>query len=135
MANFSRLETSSLKSLLEQNNTNISYYSAAAMPESDYANLLNEIEQNKDSLVEQIQEKVTSFYDLLKILTDLDLEEKDLNKIFATLEIIEIMALKKWYNDHDEGSYILKCLNNYIYTRSLKEQEIINKSYHQIIIE
>lgn len=93
-ANFSRLETSSLKSLLEQNNTNISYYSAAAMPESDYANLLNEIEQNKDSLVEQIQEKVTSFYDLLKILTDLDLEEKDLNKIFATLEIIEIMALK-----------------------------------------
>ncbi len=128
-------ETSSLKSLLEQNNTNISYYSAAAMPESDYANLLNEIEQNKDSLVEQIKEKVTSFYDLLKILADLDLEEKDLNKIFATLEIIEIMALKKWYNDYDEDSYILKCLNNYIYTRSLKEQEIVNKSYHQIIIE
>lgn len=45
-------ETSSLKSLLEQNNSNISYYSATAMPESDYANLLNEIEQNKDSLVE-----------------------------------------------------------------------------------
>lgn len=45
------------------------------------------------------------------------------------------MTLKKWYNEYDEDSYILKCLNNYIYTRSLKEQEIINKSYHQIIIE
>lgn len=128
-------ETSSLKSLLEQDNNTISYHSAPSISERAYTNFLNEIEQSKDSLVELIKEKVTSFYDLLKILTDLDLEEKDLNKIFATLEIIEIMALKKWYNDYDEDSYILKCLNNYIYTRSLKEQEIINKSYYQIIIE
>ncbi len=128
-------ETSSLKSLLEQNNITISYHSAPGMQESAYTHLLKELEQNKDSLVEQIKEKITSFYDLLKILDDLDLEEKYLNKIFATLEIIEIMALKKWYNDYDEDSYILKCLNNYIYTRSLKEQKIINKSYHQIIIE
>lgn len=99
------------------------------MNNKKYMQLIEELTDNINA--ETIINNVNSILDLIDIFDYFNIPSIELNKIFNTLNIIEIMALKNYYSLND--SYIIKELDNYIANK--KEKIIILNNYKNIIIE
>ncbi len=127
-------ENNSLETLLGlDTNRGISYVSSSRMNENKYCELLLLLENEKDR-VTIVRDRVKSFYDIVRIFEDINFTSDELFQIFSDLQIIELMALKKWYNYNYDKFDILDELNRFIYTKDLKVQDIINKNYDYIFI-
>ena len=103
------------------------------MDDDKYCELLLLLENEKDR-VTIVRDRVKSFYDIVRIFEDINFTSDELFQIFSDLQIIELMALKKWYNYNYDKFGILDELNRFIYTKDLKVQDIINKNYDYIFI-
>lgn len=114
---------------LEQIERKITYKPNPRMNNKKYMQLIKELTDNINA--ETIINNVNSILDLIDIFDYFNIPSIELNKIFNTLNIIEIMALKNYYSLND--SYIIKELDNYIANK--KEKIIILNNYKNIIIE
>lgn len=113
----------------EQIERKITYKPNPRMNNKKYMQLIEELTDNINA--ETIINNVNSILDLIDIFDYFNIPSIELNKIFNTLNIIEIMALKNYYSLND--SYIIKELDNYIANK--KEKIIILNNYKNIIIE
>lgn len=75
-----------------------------------------------------------SKFDVIDVFKSIELSLKELFNLFNNFKIIELMVLKKWYNDNNDDSIIFLALNKYICTKTIKYQNIINKNYDFIVI-
>lgn len=114
---------------LEQIERKITYKPNPRMNNKKYMQLIEELTDNINA--ETIINNVNSILDLIDIFDYFNIPSIELNKIFNTLNIVEIMALKNYYSLND--SYIIKKLDNYIANK--KEKIIILNNYKNIIIE
>lgn len=113
---------------LEQIEKKITYKPNPKMNTLKYMQLIDELtnDMNGDTIINNI----SSILDLIDIFDSFNIPTIELNKIFNSLNLVEIMVLKSYYSLCD--SYIIKELDNYILHNNNKI--IILNNYKNIII-
>ena len=113
---------------LEQIEKKIMYKPNPKMNTLKYMQLIDELtnDMNGDAIINNI----SSILDLIDIFDSFNIPTIELNKIFNSLNLVEIMVLKNYYSLCD--SYIIKELDNYILHN--KNKIIILNNYKNIII-
>ena len=113
---------------LEQIEKKIMYKPNPKMNTLKYMRLIDELtnDMNGDTIINNIN----SILDLIDIFDSFNIPTIELNKIFNSLNLVEIMVLKNYYSLCD--SYIIKELDNYILHN--KNKIIILNNYKNIII-
>ena len=113
---------------LEQIEKKIMYKPNPKMNTLKYMQLIDELtnDMNGDTIINNI----SSILDLIDIFDSFNIPTIELNKIFNSLNLVEIMVLKNYYSLCD--SYIIKELDNYILHS--KNKIIILNNYKNIII-
>lgn len=113
---------------LEQIEKKITYKPNPKMNTLKYKQLIDELtnDMNGDTIINNI----SSILDLIDIFDSFNIPTIELNKIFNSLNLVEIMVLKSYYSLCD--SYIIKELDNYILHNNNKI--IILNNYKNIII-
>lgn len=113
---------------LEQIEKKIMYKPNPKMNTLKYMQLVDELtnDMNGDTIINNIN----SILDLIDIFDSLNIPTIELNRIFNSLNLVEIMVLKNYYSLCD--SYIIKELDNYILHN--KNKIIILNNYKNIII-
>ena len=112
---------------LEQIEKKITYKPNPKMNTLKYMQLIDELtnDMNGDAIINNI----SSILDLIDIFDSFNIPTIELNKIFNSLNLVEIMVLKNYYSLCD--SYIIKELDNYILHNN---KIIILNNYKNIII-
>ena len=112
---------------LEQIEKKITYKPNPKMNTLKYMQLIDELtnDMNGDIIINNIN----SILDLIDIFDSFNIPTIELNKIFNSLNLVEIMVLKSYYSLCD--SYIIKELDNYILHNN---KIIILNNYKNIII-
>ena len=112
---------------LEQIEKKITYKPNPKMNTLKYMQLIDELtnDMNGDAIINNI----SSILDLIDIFDSFNIPTIELNKIFNSLNLVEIMVLKSYYSLCD--SYIIKELDNYILHNN---KIIILNNYKNIII-
>ena len=112
---------------LEQIEKKIMYKPNPKMNTLKYMQLIDELtnDMNGDAIINNI----SSILDLIDIFDSFNIPTIELNKIFNSLNLVEIMVLKNYYSLCD--SYIIKELDNYILHNN---KIIILNNYKNIII-
>ena len=112
---------------LEQIEKKITYKPNPKMNTLKYMQLIDELtnDMNGDTIINNI----SSILDLIDIFDSFNIPTIELNKIFNSLNLVEIMVLKSYYSLCD--SYIIKELDNYILHNN---KIIILNNYKNIII-
>lgn len=113
---------------LEQIEKKITYKPNPKMNTLKYMQLIDELtnDMNGDTIINNI----SSILDLIDIFDSFNIPTIELNKIFNSLNLVEIMVLKSYYSLCD--SYIIKELDNFILHNNNKI--IILNNYKNIII-
>ena len=113
---------------LEQIEKKIMYKPNPKMNTLKYMQLIDELtnDMNGDIIINNIN----SILDLIDIFDSFNIPTIELNKIFNSLNLVEVMVLKNYYSLCD--SYIIKELDNYILHN--KNKIIILNNYKNIII-
>lgn len=114
---------------LEQIEKKITYKPNPKMNTLKYMQLIDELtnDMNGDTIINNI----SSILDLIDIFDSFNIPTIELNKIFNSLNLVEIMVLKSYYSLCD--SYIIKELDNYILHNNNNKIIILN-NYKNIII-
>lgn len=115
-------------------NKDINYIPNPRMSDSKFNELVELIRKSSDQEKIHIIRNIDSIFDVIDVLKSIELSLKELFNLFNNFKIIELMVLKKWYNDNDDDSIIFLVLNKYICTKTIKYQNIINKNYDFIVI-
>lgn len=113
---------------LEQIEKKITYKPNPKMNTLKYMQLIDELTNDMDG--DTIINNISSILDLIDIFDSFNIPTIELNKIFNSLNLVEIMVLKSYYSLCD--SYIIKELDNYILHNNNKI--IILNNYKNIII-
>ena len=112
---------------LEQIEKKITYKPNPKMNTLKYMQLIDELTNDMDG--DTIINNISSILDLIDIFDSFNIPTIELNKIFNSLNLVEIMVLKNYYSLCD--SYIIKELDNYILHNN---KIIILNNYKNIII-
>lgn len=112
---------------LEQIEKKITYKPNPKMNTLKYMQLIDELTNDMDG--DTIINNINSILDLIDIFDFFNIPTIELNKIFNSLNLVEIMVLKNYYSLCD--SYIIKELDNYILHNN---KIIILNNYKNIII-
>lgn len=118
----------------KKQNKEINYIPNPRMSDSKFNELVELIRKSSDQEKIHIIRNIDSIFDVIDVLKSIELSLKELFNLFNNFKIIELMVLKKWYNDNDDDSIIFLVLNKYICTKTIKYQNIINKNYDFIVI-
>lgn len=118
----------------KKQNKDINYIPNPRMSDSKFNELVELIRKSSAQEKIHIIRNIDSIFDVIDVLKSIELSLKELFNLFNNFKIIELMVLKKWYNDNDDDSIIFLALNKYICTKTIKYQNIINKNYDFIVI-
>lgn len=125
----------SLDTLLGLKESNdIFYFPGEKISDKEFIEILHSI-NNSPSKIDIIKNNINSLYEVIHIIDTVNFTIEELFALFSSMQIIDLMALKKWYTNYSDNSSTLGDLNRYIYTKSNKEQNIINNNYKYIILE
>lgn len=105
------------------------YYFSPKMSNDNYIKLIDEL-NNTQNKIQLLLIKVNSLLDIIDLLEEIPFTSNELQELFSSLTLIEIMVLKQYFAAVDTS--INDELNSYIMTKSSKDIKIILNNYRYI---
>lgn len=99
------------------------------MSNDNYIKLIDEL-NNAQNKIQLLLTKVNSLLDIIDLLEEIPFTSNELQELFSSLTLIEIMVLKQYFAAVDTS--INDELNSYIMTKSSKDIKIILNNYRYI---
>lgn len=119
-----------LESLIHKEKSQyLHYYFSPKMSNDNYIKLIDEL-NNAQNKIQLLLTKVNSLLDIIDLLEEIPFTSNELQELFSSLTLIEIMVLKQYFAAVDTS--INDELNSYIMTKSSKDIKIILNNYRYI---
>ncbi len=112
----------------KKKNKEIIYKDNNKLDNNKYLELINKLNNNIDR-VDLIKNNTNSLFDIIDIISDIDLTYNELNKLFSSFNILELMVIKKYAKNE-----VIEKLNNYLITRNKTVLNYINNNYKYITL-